>query len=264
MPEGDTIHKIAAAMRPDVVGRSLVSLGLRDRGEVRGLRGAEILGVDVYGKHMVIRFAEERSLRVHLGMKGGWRRHRANRLPARVRFAPVVLVVGELAFVCTRASQVELFRGPASRHPILQRLGPDLMNPGIELDEVVTRARNAGGSIPIGVAVLDQRVAAGLGNVYKSEVLFLCKVDPRAPVSELDDETLRNIFARGAELLRQNLRPGRRVTRERDPRSARPQRRVWVYGRRRDPCPECGAAIEMIHQGDQARSTYFCPMCQQP
>lgn len=262
MPEGDTIHKLAVAMRPQLVGREVASLSLRDRGEVRSLRGARIEAIDVLGKHMVIRFGGDVGLRIHLGMKGGWRRYRAAGLPSRTRFAPVVLSTRDQAFVCTRASQVELFRGPNRLHPILRRLGPDLVSPDVDFDEVVVRARDAGADVPVGVAVLDQRVACGLGNVYKSEVLFLCRVDPRTTVGELDDHTLREVFVRGAELLRENVRPGRRVTRERNPRSARPQRRVWVYGRRRDPCPECGTPIDMIHQGDQARSTYFCPSCQ--
>jgi endonuclease-8 len=104
---------------------------------------------------------------------------------------------------------------------------------------------------------VDQTALAGLGNVYKSEVLFLCGVSPFARVRDLDDATLDRLVEEAGGLLRRNLGPGPRRT-----TSALAPGRLWVYRRSGQPCRKCGAAIERAVQGEQARSTYFCPACQ--
>ncbi len=104
---------------------------------------------------------------------------------------------------------------------------------------------------------MDQTALAGIGNVYKSEVLFLCGVSPRVRVRDLDDATIDRLVAKAGELLRRNLGPGLRRT-----TSALSPLRHWVYRRSRLPCRRCGTAIERTVQGEQARSTYFCPACQ--
>ncbi|HSO35116.1 MAG TPA: hypothetical protein VLT33_21460, partial [Labilithrix sp.] len=123
--------------------------------------------------------------------------------------------------------------------------------------ECVRRLR-ALGKRPIGEALLVQRALAGIGNIYKSETLFLEKVHPRAPVSALDDAELHGLVRRAAALLAANLGSGPRITR---PALAGP--RFWVYGRRDKACFRCTAAIAMIRQGaPPGRSSYYCPSCQ--
>jgi endonuclease-8 len=108
----------------------------------------------------------------------------------------------------------------------------------------------------IGAVLLDQRVACGVGNVFKSEVLWACRVDPFAPVATLDDTTRRRLVEVAHEQLAANVaRPGGRVTHGTG---------VAVYRKRGRPCPRCGTPIRMRYQGELPRSTYWCPTCQPP
>lgn len=262
MPEGDTIRRIATALRREVVGRSVDALEVRDRGPIDELVGRRIDAVEPLGKHMLIRFDSGWTLRVHLGMKGRWLRlHARERRP---RAPTVVLVTGESAYVCDRAYTAELVRTSALRtHGRLARLGPDLLVDPPDLDEAVRRARlPAYAGREIGDLLLDQRVAAGIGNVYKSEVLFECKVHPRTRVGRLSQEELRALYAKAGALMRANLLTRRR---EAVPLRRRPQpssQRLWVYRRNGRPCLECGTRIERMAQGEMARTTYWCPACQ--
>jgi endonuclease-8 len=327
MPEGDTIHKLAHALARALQGAPLAGVYLRDRGEVAALRGARVERVQAVGKHMIIAFSGDRGLRIHLGMKGRWRRYpRAagdqdggtgawQRLGGR---ASLVLATDSDAFACLHASQVELLAGvDLRRHRVLERLGPDLLagsqagsevepeatmeassearidarsearsdakpevkpesqseaqvraEPGTEIDyaEICRRARRRGHQT-IAELLLDQTVASGIGNVYRSEVLFVRGVHPLTPVAQLDDQALTALYAEAARLMRANLRSGHyRIT------TVAPGRHTpagpgampphWVYGRHRKPCLRCGATIRVTRHGDQARATYWCPRCQ--
>jgi endonuclease-8 len=262
VPEGDTVHRIAAVLSGEVRGRTLRRLELKGQGEVPELEGRAIESVRALGKHMLVRFAGGWTLRVHLGMKGRWRRlHIRQRRPGGVT---VVLEVGETAYICHGAYRAELVRtAHVSRHPKLARLGPDLLADPPDLIGAVRRARHpAYAGREIGELVMDQRVAAGIGNVYKSEVLFECGIHPRTPVGALDGDTLQTLFATAAELMRRNLGARRRTHVPLERRPAPSSQRLWVYGRKGEPCLECGTPVQRFVQGDTARSTYFCPHCQ--
>lgn len=262
MPEGDTIHRVARLLGRDITGRPVVSVSLRDQGEVAELAGREVVGVEPVGKHMLIHLARGWSVRVHLGMKGSWRRlHVRQRRPAN---ATVTLVVGESAYVCQGAYRAELVRTSAiRRHPKLARLGPDLLAEPPDIDEAVRRARHpAHAGREIGDLLLDQRIAAGIGNVYKSEVLFECRIHPRTPVGELEPRVVRAVFEKAAELMRLNLLARRRTHVPLRRRATPSSQRLWVYRRGGKPCLDCGTRIERFLQGDMGRSTYFCPGCQ--
>lgn len=262
MPEGDTVHRIARVLRRDLVGRTVERVELHDMGEVRELAGRTLESVEARGKHTLLTFEGGWSLRVHLGMKGRWTRLRARqRRPAR---SILTLVSGDTAWVCHRAWRVETVRTTAlATHPRLQRLGPDLLADPPSVDEAVRRASlPAHAGREIAEVLLDQRVAAGIGNVYKSEVLFECRVHPRIPVGHLSPETLERLYAASARLMRANLRTRRRTTVPLPRRPEPSSERLWVYGRDGKPCRECGAPVERFLQGDLARSTYFCPRCQ--
>jgi endonuclease-8 len=174
------------------------------------------------------------------------------------------MTIDEIAYVCRRSYRAELLRTSALRaHPRLARLGPDLLADAPRIGDMVKRARlPAHAEREIGDLLLDQRVASGIGNVYKSEVLFEVRVHPRTKLRELSDEQLITIFETAARLMRLHLLTRRRTSVPLRRRGQPSSQRLWVYGRAGKPCVECGASIERFLQGDMARSTYFCPHCQ--
>lgn len=254
MPEGDTIHRSADRLRPALVGRALVRLEAPHATGRPPLPGTEISAVDAEGKHLRIRFADGTALRTHLRMSGSWHLYRpGERWQKPAHLARAVVEVDDWVAVCFSAPIVAFERdGAATAH-----LGPDLTH-GVtdaQLDEIVARMDALlPGTTPIGVALLDQRIAAGVGNVFKSEVLFLRGVDPFAPLSSLDDATKRRLMATASSLLRTNaLNAGPRVTYAGG---------HAVYGREGQPCKRCGTVVRRQRQGEQGRSTYWCPSCQ--
>ncbi|MDX1577228.1 MAG: formamidopyrimidine DNA glycosylase, partial [Gemmatimonadota bacterium] len=155
------------------------------------------------------------------------------------------------------APDVELLSGRAAeRGGAAARIGPDLLHPDVDLDRVAARWASLP-ELPIGVTVMRQHLAAGIGNVYKSEILFLCRLSPFARAGELGRETLRELAAVARREMRANLGNGPRATRH-----AADGGRYWVYGRKGKPCYDCGSAIRMRRQGDDGRCTYYCPSCQ--
>lgn len=270
MPEGDTIHRVANRLRPALVGQPLVRLEApRARTLLRRpAPGTEVTGVDAVGKHLLIRFAGGTILRTHLRMNGSWHLYGSGepwRRPAHLMRA-LVEVPGWVA-VCFAAPVVEL-EHDATGGPQIQHLGPDLTRADLtaaDLDACVERlAALTGPADEIGAVLLDQRIACGVGNVYKSEVLWACRVDPWTPVADLDVATRRHLLETAARMLRANVAtPGPRTTVE--PSLATGTRGgLAVYGRRGRSCRRCGTPIRMRRQGDQARSTYWCPTCQPP
>ena len=155
------------------------------------------------------------------------------------------------------APVVELLRaGGAARHPQLRALGPDLLKADFDPDEAKRRLR-ARGDQTIGEALMAQAALAGIGNVYKSEVLFLLKTSPFARVDALSDATIDALVAKARELMAQNLEGKPRTT-----RNALSGDRTWVYGRSGMPCYLCRTLVKMRRQGLAGRSTYYCPVCQ--
>jgi endonuclease-8 len=262
MPEGDNVLRYARVLDREIGGRTLVRLFVRDRGDVPELAGRAVTRVEARGKHLLAHFDGGWILRVHLGMKGGWiRRHVRERTPHNTT---AVLTVDETAYICRGAFTAELLREQALRtHPRLGRLGPDLLAEPPDIAQAVRRARMPGyAGREIGDLIMDQRVAAGVGNIYKSETLFECRLHPRTRMVDLGEEAVTAVFEKAAHLMRLNL-----LTRRRTPVPVRRRpvpslRRFWVYMRNGKPCLDCGTPIERFMQGDMHRSTYFCPGCQ--
>ena len=153
-----------------------------------------------------------------------------------------------------------------ARQEDLRRIGPDLLGETFDEDETLARLRGRGAQ-PIAEALLNQRVVAGIGNVYKSETLFLEGIHPAAPVAGVDDAALRELLRTARRLLTANIadasaeiityRGLRRTTGR-----SNPDERLWVYGRGGKPCRRCGTAISYARTGPEARGTYWCPACQ--
>ena len=260
MPEGDTVFKLAAYLRPVLGGRRLVA------GSVRGMPDARLAGVtlgEVYarGKHLFIELDGRRLLRSHLGMWGSWHAYApgaAWRKPRRQ--ASIVLDIGDRVLVCFNALQVEILRNAGVRRRAFDAmLGPDLLASPLDIDGLLRRARELGGpDTPIADVLLRQQVASGIGNVYKSEVLFLERCDPATPLVRVGDALLTALYRQAARLLRRNLHGGPRVTRWASDDAGR----LWVYGRSGQPCLRCDGVIRSARLGAKQRSTFWCPCCQ--
>jgi len=256
VPEGDTIHRAASRLRAVLEREPLVTIAVLRWSGALPQPGESIDAVRAIGKHVVIDFAGGLSLRVHLRMSGRWRVCASGAISERARYAArVVIEVPDHVVACFDAPDVAVTRRD---RVAIGHLGPDLCEPEVDLDAVVARiSSHVGPSTTIGEALLDQRIACGIGNVYKSEALFAERIDPRVLVVDLTPERRRAVFARAHRQLRDNLLRG-------GPRRTVPQG-LAVYGRAGRPCRTCGTAVVRIVQGaEQPRSTYFCPECQTP
>ena len=268
MPEGDTLFRTAAGLRPFLVGHTVTAARARQPGpQADRLVGAAVTAVEARGKNLLIRFDNGLELRTHLQMHGSWHRYRPGerwrRPPARARL--VIEVPGSVA-VCFDAPTVELFeQRTEALHGALSKLGPDLLRDPFDLAEVLRRLRDpARAGMTVAQALLDQRALAGVGNVYKNEVLFLERVSPFSTVADLDDDTLARLVDTAKRLLRANAAaPSRGVERVTTTRSRNADGPLWVYGRSGRPCRRCGAPIRSEVQGtDLPRLSYWCPRCQ--
>jgi endonuclease-8 len=276
MPEGDTIARAARSLSRALVGGTLTAvrspLGAISHGH---LVGRSVVGIDTYGKNLVMRFDDGRALHTHMQMSGSWHIYRpGERWRQSPGAARVVLEVEHVregkppvpfVVVCFRAPVVRLLdRVQSTRDPRLLALGPDILAPALDEAEILRRMRTEN-ERALGDVVLDQHVVAGIGNIYKSETLFLVREDPFQPVAEVDDARLRILLARARELMQANTSPipplanrgSTRVT-----RFSLGGPRYWVYKRGGEPCLVCGAKLAMRRQGEALRSTYYCPSCQ--
>lgn len=261
MPEGDTIHRAADRLRPALAGHVLTRFEAPRLVGDRPALGEAIAAVEARGKHLLVSFSGGLVLRTHMKMSGSWHLYREGerwRKAAHLARAVVGADSGWVA-VCFQAPVVETFHQQAGEPAALATLGPDLTaeHPDVEalISDAVGRVRRiADPATEVADALLDQRIASGIGNVYKSDVLFLRGIDPFTPVGELADDVLRAVYATAHRLLRSNLGSSRRVTHHGG---------LAVYGRHRQPCHRCGTPIRVQRQGPHARSTYWCPRCQQ-
>jgi endonuclease-8 len=228
--------------------------------------GRRIDAVEAQGKNLLIRFDHGLELRTHLRMRGSWHRYRPGepwrRPPARARL--VLEVPGSVA-VCFDAPVVELFETrTAHLHPSLSTLGPDLLADDFDAAEALRRLRaSERADLEIALALTDQRALAGIGNVYKNEVLWIERVSPFTRVRDLDDPTLERLVGTARRLLVANAdvrRGPERVTTAGDRAAPGP---LYVYRRAGRPCRRCGTPIVSTRQGaDLPRTTYWCPCCQ--
>lgn len=260
MPEGDTVAKIARFLAPRLTGQVVRALRMADP-QARRCVGHRVVSVDPLGKHLMIALDNALAVRTHLGMYGSWHRYgEAEPWRKPRRQASLELRVDGEVFVCFNAKEVELMEAASVRSRIVKaRTGPDFLSPDTDVASLAPRAREfLDPDTPLADVLLDQRVAAGIGNVYKSEVLFLESVLPRTRLDQVTDAGLSRCYAVAAALLARNLGGGKRITRfERDGAS-----RLWVYGRGGLPCLRCDGRVEFGRFGTHLRGTYWCSGCQ--
>ena len=244
MPEGDTIWRTAAALRPRLEGRTIAAARPAPIGRLAGRR---VTGVEAAGKHLLIRVEGGLVLHSHMRMRGAWYIFAPGQPWSRpASRARAVLELDGVVAVCFDAPVVEVVRddGAATAH-----LGPDLLGARVDLDEVVARARRS--RYPsIGEVLLDQRVAAGVGNIHRCDSLWALGIDPWAPVSRLDDATVARVYATARDRMRRSA-AGRGFGRN-----------AGVHGRAGRPCPRCATPVVCRAQGERARLTFSCPRCQ--
>jgi endonuclease-8 len=264
MPEGDTIARAARQLHSALAGRTLTRFDAPRLAGATPRPGTTVESVDSRGKHLLVRFGDGRVLHTHMQMTGSWHVYGpGQRWRKPKHLARVVLEVDDgTVAVCFSAPTIEVLSGdlrPLARRrgaaAGLGELGPDLCRADADLDEAVRRMSTVDPATEIAVALLDQRIAAGVGNVYKSEVCFACGVDPTTPVGDLDGATRRRLVETASRLLRANLDGPRRTT---------VPGGLAVYGRAGRPCRRCGDRIRRTRQGPSPRSTYWCPTCQPP
>jgi endonuclease-8 len=250
MAEGDTILRAARRIEAALGGRE-VELEPRRRALAAGvepLRGVRLDAVEARGKHLLLRFGD-RVLHSHLGMNGSWQVLRRGGRWRKPAFSAWVVVRGE-------ESEAVQFGGPTLRllsasrltiDPVLGGLGPDILAPDLDLGAVVASLRTAP-ERQLGDALLDQRLVAGIGNIFKSEACFRARLDPWRRIGELDDAELRAVLSAARELMS----------------AAADSRRAdfAVYRRAGRPCRRCGTPIVARGQGDANRRTHWCPHCQ--
>jgi endonuclease VIII len=282
MPEGDHIFRTARTLNRALAGHEVVRFesvlpSLTRIHEDSPITGRTLESVTAAGKHVLMRFSAQAAssavrssglvLRTHMRMNGSWHLYRPGEKWQRPRRDMRVVVATEgFEAVGFNVPVAEFLDAKdLARQDDLRLMGPDLLGETFDEDEALRRLRERE-SLEIADAVLNQRLVAGAGNIYKSEVLFLCGVNPFAPVREVSDQALREILATARTHLKANVtdpRGGITTYRgyRRGPGPDAAERR-YVYGRARKPCRNCGTLILVKAQGPNARLTYWCPNCQ--
>jgi endonuclease-8 len=282
MPEGDTIYRAARALQRAIGGRIVTGFdtGLAPLARVNDdipIIGRTIEKVESRGKWCLMRFSGDLILVTHMLMSGSWHIYRTgekwrmgrNRMRVVIRtadFEAVAFNVPVAEFHTARSLE---------RHTQIPKLGPDILSEEFTVESGIKRLADHAAAYPnaeIAVALLNQRVLAGLGNVYKSEVAFAAGVNPFRTMSTITPHEMETMVDHAQRYMQANVLDGsggssgggivtyfgnRRTT-----GNSNRDERLWVYGRQGEECRRCGTAIMMRKQGEQARSTYWCPQCQ--
>ncbi|OBG24834.1 endonuclease VIII Nei2 [Mycobacterium sp. 852002-51057_SCH5723018] len=250
MPEGDTVWHTAATLRQHLAGRTLTRCDIRvPRFATVDLTGQKVDEVLSRGKHLFIRVGRA-SIHSHLKMDGSWR---VGNRPARVDHrARIILEANEVRAVGVDLGVLEVLDRDRDCEAVAH-LGPDLLGPDWDPARAAANL-TARPDRPIAEALLDQRVLAGIGNVYCNELCFVSGHLPTAPVSAVGDP--RRLVSRARDMLWSNRFRWSRCTTG----DTRAGRQLWVYGRAGQPCRRCGTQIAYDDTGE--RVAYWCPSCQ--
>jgi endonuclease VIII len=251
--EGDTILRAARRIEGALGGQALAVEARDGRARTAGvarLDGKRLERVEARGKHLLLRFGDA-ILHSHLGMSGFWQVARRGEPWRKPAGAAWVVLRGD-------AWEAVQFGGPTlrvlaerelRRDPVLARLGPDVLSPDFD-PAVAARSLLRAPERELGEALLDQRLLAGIGNIFKSEACFAAGVSPWRRIGELQPGQLQAILAAANRLMSESVASGRPSPR--------------IYRRAGRPCPTCATPIASRGQGDANRTTYWCPSCQPP
>jgi endonuclease VIII len=278
MPEGDTIYRAARALQKALGGKVVTAFetGLAKLASVKDdtpLVGRTVERVEAVGKWCLMFFSGDLILVTHMLMSGTWHIYKTgekwwqpkNRMRVAItcdNYQAVAFNVPIAEFHTARSLE---------RNSQVPKLGPDVLADEFSIKAGVQTLRERAATHPtdeIAVVLLNQRVLAGLGNVYKSEVSFAAGVNPFRPMGSITEHEMIAVIESSRKYMKANVLDGsgdgivtysgnRRTTNSMDSSD-----RLWVYGRQGKECRRCGATIMMRKQGEQARSTYWCPSCQ--
>lgn len=272
VPEGDTVFRAAQALHRALAGQPVARFEsvypkLNRVAEDHPIVGRTVETVSARGKHLLIAFSGDLVLHTHMRMNGSWHLYRPGvRWQRPARDMRVLVATRAVIAVGFNIPIAELVSGrDLARHPALRTLGPDLLGAAFDDADVIRRMRARGRDAVVDV-LLDQRVVAGIGNVFKSEILFLAGIEPFTPVAALSDADLERLVGISREQLAANVMTRSQTLshsiRRSTTRSLDPNKRLWVYGRGGKPCRRCGTMIQAKKTGIDARLTYWCPQCQ--
>ena len=239
MPEGDSIRRTAWRLRA-LAGEVIAAEAPHPRAALlrvaERIDGRRLERVEAVGKNLLLTFEGGLVLRSHLRMRGRWHVEPAGR---EVTGLPWLVLRGARRQAVLRHGPV-LELGPAT----LAALGPDIMADPPELDAMLARFRSTDQDRELGEALLDQRLVAGIGNIWRAEGLFLARISPWARLGDVSDDELRGVLGETSAAMRSGLR------------------RRFAYGRAPRPCLRCGTPVAVRRQGEDARAAYWCPGCQ--
>jgi endonuclease-8 len=257
MPEGHTLHRLAGELA-ELVGQEVAATSPQGRFDPAPVDGAVVTDVQAHGKHLIVATSAGLDVHVHLGMRGKW-----------LRFAPVTgpglkqvrlrLATPDVAWDLIAPSTCELVDG-AGVAALLATLGPDPLRPGADAAEARRRLQGFRG--PVGAALMDQAVLAGVGNVFRAEVLHAGRIAPSRPAAQVTDAEFDDLWARLQVMMAQGVADGRIITVDVPPgedRQAVPEagsRRVYKQA----ACYDCGTPV--VTATINGRTSYACPRCQ--
>ena len=274
MPEGDTILRAARTLNRALTGQTVTRFEtqlpqLQRVHDDTPITGRTIESVTASGKWMTIRFSGDLILLTHMLMSGSWHIYRPGETWQRPR-GDMRIVIGTAAFeaVAFNVPVAEFHTAETlSKHRGFRALGPDVLAANFDEQQAAANLRTCL-EMEVAEGLLRQHVIAGLGNVYKSEVCFACRVNPFRKISTLSDAEIACLLSTARKFMQANVSDTsgssivtytgfRRTTRRADP-----GQRLWVYGRAGQPCRRCGNSIQSRKQGRDARMTFWCPECQ--
>ena len=259
MPEGHTIHRAARDHHKNFLGQKLQISSPQGKfsAGAETLSGKRCRSVEALGKHLLYRFESEEVLHVHLGLFG---RIRSTRLPLKEAIGAVrVRLVGDTHCIDINGPTTCEAIGPVETNALFDRIGPDVLRSDAEPMRAFARITKS--KLPIGQLIMDQSVIAGIGNIFRSEILWRQGVHPKTPGTNIDKTTFDRIWADARDLLALGVKYNSIITVEaKGPSPGKYQERVNIYKKNR--CPECGGDIQChVLAG---RTAYFCEQCQPP
>lgn len=274
MPEGDTIFRTARTLQLGLGGQAVTRFEsvfpkLSRIDDDEPLAGRIVEKVESRGKWLLIYFSGDLILLTHMLMSGSWHIYRPGEEWKRSRGQMRILIATEKLLAVGFMVPVAEFHTAETlaRREGFKDLGPRLLDADVDESEIARRLRSRS-DLEVGVALMTQSLISGIGNVYKSETCFACGVHPFRRVQSLSEAELVNLISTSRKFLRANVSDtsgdqiitytGMRRTTGR----ANPSERLWVYRRTGEACRRCGTRIESRKQGLDARSTFWCPVCQ--
>ena len=243
MPEGDSLRRAAARLQV-LVGQRVEAEAPHPRGAATGIAervdGRVLESAEAVGKHLLLRFEGGVTVRSHLRMSGRW--HVGRRGTPLTGRPWLVLRGGEW--------EARQWNGPVLTLEVapVARLGPDVLGEGFDPAVAARRLRAGAAGRPLGEVLQDQRLVAGIGNMWMAEALWEARLSPWLAVGSASDDELEAALAAAARLMREALAGGRRL--------------LQSYRRAPRPCRRCGTPVRSRGQGDANRTAYWCPGCQ--